>query len=334
MGKRFLVTGGAGFIGSHVVTQLINQGHWVRVLDNLSEGNLENFEPVSESVDFHYGNVLDPEACERAMESIEYVIHLAAQISVPLSLQFPEQTNRTNIEGTVNLLKSALLNKISGFCFASSAAVYGNTEVLPIKESAEKQPLSPYAISKLTGENYCTLYRELYHLPTASFRFFNVFGPRQKINSSYASVIPRFIDKIRRQECPVVYGNGEQSRDFVYVEDVARILISGCLNASRLDQPYNLCTGKRITLNEVLTELQKLHGEVLMAKYLPHRAGDIIHSQGDNTSLKAVLSDLGEKTEFMEFASALKITFHSYMNSNLGIFSEVVPLRNRLQSSF
>ena len=217
---NFLVTGGAGFIGSHLATRLVKLGHRVRIFDNLSSGKLANIEHIAGSVDLVEGDMRHGEECLRACHEIDVVLHQAAIPSVPLSVENPQDSHDANITGTFNLLQAAQKTKVRRFVYAASSSAYGDTEVSPKHEGIVPQPLSPYAVQKLTGEHYCRAFYECYGLQTISLRYFNVFGERQDPNSQYSAAIPAFVTSLLRDESPVVYGDGLQTRDFTYIDNV------------------------------------------------------------------------------------------------------------------
>lgn len=282
---RFLVTGGAGFIGSHTVEALVAQGHAVKVLDNLSTGNRDNLKELKGRVEFLQGDIVDSGICLRAMENVDHVIHLAAEISVIRSVEDPVHTHRVNIDGTVNLLEAARKSGVLSFVFASSCAVYGDAPSLPIQETSPVSPLSPYAVSKLTGEQYCTLYEKVYGLKTRAFRFFNVCGPRQEDSSPYASVIAVFTRRLLRSQPVTIFGDGEQSRDFIFVKDVVKSLIVAALHPDAFpERIYNLATGEGTSVNRLYDLLANYTQNQSPAQHAAARAGEIKHSLGSSRS--------------------------------------------------
>jgi nucleoside-diphosphate-sugar epimerase len=262
---KYLVTGGAGFIGSHIVDALISKGENVRVLDNLSTGRKENIAHVLDKIDFIKGDITDAETVKSAVSDIDYVIHQAAIPSVPRSFKDPMESLFVNSGGTLQLLISAKENNVKCFTYASSSSVYGDKNNF--------QPKSPYGVSKLLGEQYCLLYNRLYGLNTVCLRYFNVFGPRQNPNSQYAAVIPKFLESLKNGIAPVIYGNGEQSRDFTFVQNVveANLLI-------RKAGVYNIGCGKSTSLNVLYKMMSEMLGVNIPAKYDPPRPGDILYS--------------------------------------------------------
>jgi UDP-glucose 4-epimerase len=278
---RALVTGGAGFIGSHLVRRLLEEGQEVRVLDNLSTGRLENLLPVLDDIDLVEGDIQSYERAHRAVVGCDLVFHEAALPSVPRSIQDPLTSNSTNVIGTLNVLLAARDSGVRRVVAASSSSVYGKNPVLPKREDLATQPISPYATGKLAAENYCRSFAEVYGLETVALRYFNVFGPRQDPLSQYAAVIPQFISAVMAGEQPVIYGDGEQSRDFTYVDNVVDANLAAATAPDVSGMSFNASTGERTTLNELFSELRRLSGAEVEARYEPERPGDVRHSQGD-----------------------------------------------------
>ncbi len=277
----FLVTGVAGFIGSNLAEALLARGHRVRGLDNFLTGKPENLEGL-DGLEFLEGDVRDPGACREACEGVDYVLHEAALGSVPRSIEDPALSNECNVTGTLNLLVAARDAGVKRFVFAASSSAYGDTPTLPKVEDMRPQPLSPYALTKLAGEEYCRLFFELYGLETVSLRYFNVFGKRQDPFSTYAAVIPKFVSALLRGEPPEIYGDGEQTRDFTYIADVVQANLRAC-EAPReaCGQVYNVAYGERISLNALYREIAGLLGVDLEPRYGPPRPGDVKHSLAD-----------------------------------------------------
>jgi len=293
---NFLVTGGAGFIGSNLVRALLNRGDKVRVLDNFSTGKRENLNLTGSlhnlvaNLEVLEGDIADLSTCHKAIQGIEYVLHQAAIPSVPRSVALPIESNRANIDGTLNLLVAARDAGVKRLVFASSSAVYGNAPGFPREETIPPAPLSPYAVQKLTDEHYLRLFYELYGLETVSLRYFNVFGPHQDPDSEYAAVIPRFIKAFIRGTQPTVYGDGEQSRDFTYVDNV---VYGNLLAVEARDAPgkvMNLACGGQLTLNQLLALLRQITGSDVQAVYTDPRPGDVRHSWADITLSEQVLN--------------------------------------------
>jgi nucleoside-diphosphate-sugar epimerase len=293
---NFLVTGGAGFIGSNLVRALLSRGDKVRVLDDFSTGKRENLNLPGSlhnlvvNLEVLEGDIADLSTCHKAVQGIEYVLHQAAIPSVPRSVALPIESNRANIDGTLNLLVAARDAGVKRLVFASSSAVYGNAPGFPREETIPPAPLSPYAVQKLTDEHYLRLFYELYGLETVSLRYFNVFGPHQDPDSEYAAVIPRFIKAFIRGTRPTVYGDGEQSRDFTYVDNV---VYGNLLAVDAQDAPgkvMNLACGGQLTLNQLLALLRKITGSDMEAVYTDPRPGDVRHSWADITLSGQVLN--------------------------------------------
>jgi nucleoside-diphosphate-sugar epimerase len=278
---RYLVTGGAGFIGSNIVDELVRRGHEVVVLDDLSSGKEANLARVREKIDLRVATVTDLASVESACRGVDYVIHLAARTSVPRSVQNPLETNRVNIDGTLNVLVAARDAKVRRFVFAASSSAYGETPTLPKVETMPPQPISPYGVTKYVGELYAQVFGRVYGLENASIRYFNVFGPRQEPTSQYSGVLSRFMLAVLQEQSPVVYGDGEQSRDFTYVENVVDETLRACEATGASGVVFNGGTGARITLNQVLELLGTISGKKIHAKYEEMRTGDIRDSQAD-----------------------------------------------------
>lgn len=276
----YLVTGGAGFIGSHITERLLADGHRVRILDNFSTGKQENI-PDSADVEVIEGDVGDTDTVSRCMDGVDFVFHEAAIASVPETVGNPLGSERTNYRGTVNVLEAARQAGARRVVFACSAAVYGDLPELPKQESMPVKPLSPYAIDKLASEYACRVYHSLYGLETVALRYFNVFGPRQDPSSPYSGVISIFTDCTRQGRQPAIYGDGEQTRDFVYVSDVVEANMRACSAANAAGNAYNVATGSTVTINELLETICRLEGQTFNPSYQPAREGDIRHSCAD-----------------------------------------------------
>src|ERR1700688_2717942 len=286
---RYLVTGGAGFIGSNTVDELVRRGHDVVVLDDLSAGKAENLAQVKSKIKLIQDSVTNLDAMREASRGVDCVIHLAAQTSVPRSVKDPIETNLINVNGTLNVLVAARDAKIKRVVFASSCAVYGKTSVLPICESAGLAPISPYGITKQVGEAYGSVFQELYGLEFVSLRYFNVFGPRQDPGSPYSGVLSLFNAALLDGTQPTVYGDGEQSRDFVYVGNVVEAILLAAEAKRAPGLAINIGTGNRCTLNQTLALLEKITGRPTRAKYDSAREGDIRDSQADISLAREVL---------------------------------------------
>ena len=286
---RYLVTGGAGFIGSHTVEELFRHGHSVAVLDDLSTGKAENLDGIRSQIEFVRESVTNLELVRQACRGADCVIHLAAQTSVPRSVKDPIETNLINVNGTLNVLVAARDAKVKRVVFASSCAVYGMASNLPVRETVSTDPISPYGITKLIGEAYGNVFQVLYGLEFVALRYFNVFGPRQDPGSPYSGVLSLFNAAVMDGTQPTVYGDGEQSRDFVYVGNVAQANRLASEVSHAPGHVINIGTGKRSTLNQTLTLLEKITGRPAKAKYAAPRDGDIRDSQADIALAKDVL---------------------------------------------
>lgn len=286
---RYLVTGGAGFIGSNTVDELVRRGHDVVVLDNLSTGKSANLSQVRSKISLIEDSITNIDALRQACRGVDCVIHLAAQTSVPRSVKDPIETNLVNVDGTLNVLIAARDAEVKRVVFACSCAVYGKTAALPIQESASLGPISPYGLSKQFGEAYGRVFQELYGLEFVSMRYFNVFGPRQDPGSPYSGVLSIFNAAILEGRQPTIYGDGEQSRDFVYVGNVVEANLLAAERAGAPGQSFNIGTGNRYTLNQTLALLEKVTGRPAAAKYAAAREGDIRDSQADISLAKQVL---------------------------------------------
>jgi nucleoside-diphosphate-sugar epimerase len=289
MKNRYLVTGGAGFIGSNTVDELVRQGQSVVVLDDLSTGKEENLAGVRDRVEFIQGSVTDLETVRGACRGVDYVLHLAARTSVPRSLKDPIETNRVNVDGTLNVLVAARDAKAKRVVFAGSSSVYGETPTLPKIETMTPAPISPYGVSKLTGEVYGQLFQRVYGLEFVGLRYFNVFGPRQDPSSPYSGVLSVFNAAIMNGEQPTIYGDGGQSRDFTYVRNVVEVNILACRANDAAGLVFNVGTGNRYTLNHTLQLLGKISGMLTNARYGPAREADIRDSQADIEQARRIL---------------------------------------------
>lgn len=284
---KYLVTGGAGFIGSNIVRRLLRDGHSVRVLDNFSSGKRENLDEIANEIEILDGDIRDHWTTVRAVRGIDCVLHQAALPSVPRSVDNPLTSNVVNIDGTLNMLESSRLAGVKRFVMASSSSVYGETEELPKREAMVPSPLSPYAITKLTTEYYGRVYWNLYQFPTVALRYFNIFGPRQDPKSEYAAVVPRFITAYMKGEQPVVFGDGEQSRDFTFIDNCVQANLLASTSDQMVGRAFNVGCGGQFTLNQLLDELRKIMGVKIEAQYAPARIGDIRHSYAAIDQIKA-----------------------------------------------
>jgi len=284
----FLVTGGAGFIGSHLSEELVRRGHRVRVADNFSSGKRTNLGHVK-GLEIVEGDIADMGFAKQAVEGIEYVLHQAAIPSVPRSVKDPVSSNRANIDGTLNVLIAARDAGVKRVVYAASSSAYGNAPTLPKHEEMPTSPLSPYALQKLVGEQYCQLFMTLYGLETVSTRYFNVFGPRQDPGSPYSGVISLFATALLERRQPVIYGDGEQTRDFTYIANVVDGVLRCCEAPNVAGEMMNLATGGRISLNELLRTMNRIQGTDVKATYKEPRAGDVRDSQADISKARRLL---------------------------------------------
>lgn len=289
MPNSFLVTGGAGFIGSHIVQRLVSQGERVRVLDDQSTGRWENVSPWSDQIEFLKGSIGAPETCEHACRGVDFVLHQAALPSVPRSVRDPARSHDVNATGTLNLLIAARDAGVRRVVLASSSSVYGNSPELPRHEGMTPAPMSPYAVNKLSAELYAQVFHRIYGLETVALRYFNVFGPRQDPHSEYAAVIPRFILAALRGEASTIYGDGTQSRDFTYVENVVDANLRACTAAEAPGQVFNIGSGRRYTLLELAATISEFVGRSLPPVLTEPRVGDVLHSLADIGRAETVL---------------------------------------------
>lgn len=286
---KYLVTGGAGFIGSNITQELVKRGHAVRVVDNFITGKKENIASFLDDIELIEGDIRDYETCRRALEGVDFVLHQAALPSVPRSIKDPLLTNEINIKGTLNLLLASRDTGVKRFVFASSSSVYGDDPNLPKKEGTLGNPLSPYALSKLVGEKYCQVFSQLYGLSTVCLRYFNIFGPWQDPLSPYAAAIPNFISRMLKGERPTIFGDGEQSRDFTYVSNVveANILASKARDVS--GDVFNIACGERTTVNSLALKINEILKDEISPSYDKPRPGDIRHSYADISKARKML---------------------------------------------
>jgi UDP-glucose 4-epimerase len=283
---RVVVTGGAGFIGSHLAEELAKRGSHVIIIDNLSSGKMVNIERLSKisNVEFVKGSITDLPLLEGLFSDVDYVFHQAAMPSAIRSIEEPLTSHEVNITGTLNMLWASRNKKVKKVIYTSSSAIYGDTPALPKREDMMPAPLSPYAVSKLAGEYYCLIFQELYDLPTACLRYFNVYGPRQDPNSQYAAVIPRFIIGILQGDPPIIFGDGEQTRDFIFVKDVAETTI--LIAKSSASGIFNIGGGESITINRLAKTIIEAMGRDMKPVYQEQRAGDVRHSLADISKIR------------------------------------------------
>jgi nucleoside-diphosphate-sugar epimerase len=287
---KVVVTGGAGFIGSHIASALSASGARVMVLDDLSTGHRENLDEIGGDIDFIQGSVADEDLLLKVFEDVELVFHEAAIPSVPRSVEDPRQTHVASVDGTFSLLLAARDRKVRRVVYAASSSAYGDQPTLPKSEQMAPDPLSPYAVAKLVGEYYCTVFTRVYGLETVALRYFNVFGPRQDPGSQYSGVVSRFLSALFENQRPVIYGDGEQSRDFTYIDNVVAANLSAATAKGAVGQVINIANGQRVTLNELLAVLKELTGKQdVTAEYLEPRVGDVRHSLADISMARELL---------------------------------------------
>ena len=286
--KKVVVTGGAGFIGSHLAEGLFRQDFHVIILDDLSTGKLENIESLLKrpNVEFICGSITDLPLLQKLFQDVDYVFHQAALARVPRSIKDPLKTNEVNIRGTLNVLMAARETGVKKVIYASSSSVYGGTPTLPQREDMPPNPLSPYALTKLAAEYYCCIFRQIYSLPTICLRYFNVYGPRQDPHSQYATAVPAFMGRVSQNLPPIIYGDGEQSRDFTFVEDVVRANILAAENNA--EGVYNIGSGKNVTVNQLAETILSLMGKSLRPIHDKPRLGDPRHTLADIAKAKGL----------------------------------------------
>ncbi len=289
---KFLITGGAGFIGSSIAEFLSQKGHFVRILDNFSTGKEENLSFAKNLANFEviHGDITSQEDCYQACRDIDYVLHHAALLSVPKSMQDPLSYNHVNIDGTLFMLQASAAHKIKRFVLASSAAIYGNTDHFPLQEDQLPMVISPYALSKLTGEHYCRIFSESFGLDTVCLRYFNVFGPKQALDDDYSSVIPKFINCLLNNEPTPIFGTGEQSRDFIFIRNIVEANFLAATTPGIKHEVCNVANGEVITVLELAKLLNKLLNKNIEPKFLPHRTGDIFKIDADISRITKILN--------------------------------------------
>ena len=288
--EHYLITGGAGFIGSNLVEELLNQGEKVRVLDNFSTGRRENLKQFINDIEVVEGDIRSLSTVYRAVDGIDFVLHQAALPSVQRSVEDPITTNEVNITGTLNVLIASRDRNVKRVVFASSSSIYGNNNVLPKQENMKTDPLSPYAAAKLTGEKYCKVFSEVYGLSTIVLRYFNVFGPRQDPSSQYSAVIPRFINLMKEHKNPTIYGDGEQSRDFTFIKNVVRANLLACKKIDLNHEVFNCACQKQISVNQLVNSLNEILKTNIKPKHEKARSGEVRHSLADVSKARSLLN--------------------------------------------
>lgn len=311
--RKFLVTGGAGFIGSNIALELIRRGHSVRILDNFSSGKRENLKDIEKDIELIEGDIRSYHIVQQAVKGMDIVLHQAALPSVPRSIKDPITSNEVNVSGTLNILEASVSAKVKRVVYASSSSVYGDNPELPKNESMLPNPLSPYAVSKLSGEKYCKVFSRIYGLETISLRYFNVFGPNQDPTSQYSAVIPKFIYAISKGKQPVIYGDGKQSRDFTYVSNIIEANLLAATSKCDSGIVMNCACNDRITLNELVESINKIFNKNIKPKYEPARTGDIKHSFADINLAKKYIN----YSPKINFEKGLKLTVEKFLKRYL-----------------
>jgi len=305
---NYLVTGGAGFIGSHIVEELINRGENVRVLDNFSTGRRENIQPFLDKIELIEGDIRSYHIVRQAVIGMDFILHQAALPSVPRSIKDPITTNEVNVVGTLHVLDAAKEAGAKRVVFASSSSIYGNSEILPKREDMPPNPLSPYANSKLAAENYCRIFSSIYGLETVCLRYFNVFGPRQDPNSQYSAVIPKFIKLIKDGKRPTIYGDGQASRDFTFVSNVVNENLQACIAHKAVGEVFNIACGEQITINYLVKRIANIFGKVIEPIYEESRPGDVKNSFACIEKTKRIIGYNG----MVNFDRGLQKTIESF----------------------
>lgn len=286
----YLVTGGAGFIGSNLVEELLKREERVRIIDDFSTGKRENIAPFLDRIEVVEGSITNPEDCQRAVDGVDYVLHQAAIPSVPKSVQIPVETNAANVGGTLNMLVAARDANVKRFVYAASSSAYGDTPTLPKVETMPGSPKSPYAVQKYTGEMYCRVFTSTYGLQTVALRYFNIFGPRQDPTSFYSAVIPKFITICMKDEAPTIYGDGETSRDFTHIDNAVSANLLACTADEKCaGHVMNVACGERFTLNELAETIREMVGKGKPATHAETRVGDVKHSLADISRAKELI---------------------------------------------
>ena len=286
---KFLVTGGAGFIGSNIAETLVKRGHKVSVLDNLSTGSLSNLKPFLKKIEFIKGDICNVRDLKKALKGIDYVLHQAALRSVPRSVDDPMSTNDVNITGTLKLLIEARNAKVKRVVYASSSSAYGDSKLIPQNENHRTSPISPYAVAKLAAEHYCHVFAKTFGLQTVSLRYFNVFGPKQSPESKYAAVIPKFIKSAVKGETLIVHGDGKQSRDFTFIDNVVNANILAATAPGVSGETFNIACGDSSSVMDIVRGIEKILGKKIKVKHEPPRAGDVRKTKADISKAKRML---------------------------------------------
>ncbi|MDK2836721.1 MAG: UDP-N-acetylglucosamine/UDP-N-acetylgalactosamine 4-epimerase [Thermosediminibacterales bacterium] len=289
--ETYVITGGAGFIGSHIAERLVKEGHRVRIIDNFSRGKAENIQKIMNDIELYKGDINDTDLLKRVFRGADYVIHHAACVSAPQSFECPEHYIQTNITGTLQVLKAALEAGVKRVVYAASSSAYGDNPNLPLREDEVPQPLSPYAVTKLSGEQLCKVFWYNFKLETIALRYFNVFGPRQDPNDFYSAVIPKFISAALAGEKITVFGDGEQTRDFVYIDNVVEANLLAChVGIDAVGEVFNIASGCQVRIKDLIYELQEVTGRQIEVEHKPPRPGDIKHSLADISKAARMLN--------------------------------------------
>ena len=307
---NYLVTGGAGFIGSNIVEELVRRKANVRVIDSLITGNLDNIRPFGKKIDFIKGDIRDKKALKRALKGIDYVIHQAALRSVPKSVDDPFTTNDINVFGTLNLLMESKKAGVKRVVYASSSAAYGDVKKFPQKETDLPKPISPYGVSKLAAENYCITFARTFGLGTVSLRYFNVFGPRQNPESKYSAVVPIFISNMSKGKSVIVEWDGKQARDFIYVGDVVKANLSACVVPNISGEVFNVACGSAISVIEIVNDINKILKTNIKPVFAPKRSGDVRKTYADISKMKRFLNI----SKLVRFEEGIKLTVDWFKN--------------------
>ena len=308
--KKFFVTGGAGFIGSHIVERLVKKKYFVMVLDNFSSGKHENLKHLEHKIKLIRGDIRSYKTCLAVTKGIDVVLHQAALRSVPKSLVHPEEYNDVNIQGTLYMLRAAVENRVKTLVFASSSSVYGEAKLFPEREDAAPQPISPYALTKLTGEYYCRLFSYHYGINTVCLRYFNVFGPRQALDDEYAVVIPKFITCMLQDKQPPIFGTGKQSRDFTFIENVVDANLLAAQKSKSKGEVYNVASGRNYSVLELVAILNKLMGKSIIPLFHKPRKGDVFKTLADLSRSKRWLGF----RPWIDFIKGLQLTLEYFKN--------------------